>query len=137
MCNLKLSAFASMIAIAGAAAGAFGLALPAGAATTQPEENYIRALHDRLGHAMVYPASREMRELRPQGTTQLWLDVDRVGNVRASGVDVSSGQRLLDRGAVRDVRRSRLPSMPPDAFIGEATHRFVVRVDYMPAFPTR
>jgi TonB family protein len=131
MSPLKIRTLASMIMVSAGAVLVLAAATPARAGTSAEESAYVAALHSRLGHAVVYPTSRELRELRPQGTTQLWLDVDRAGRIQNAGVDVSSGQRLLDRSALRSVRRSRLPAMPDDAFVAERTHRFVVRVAYV------
>jgi protein TonB len=131
MCKLNLRTFASMVMVAGAAVASFGAASAARAGDSSADIAYADALHNRLGHVMAYPSSREMRELRPQGTTQLWLDVDRTGKVRKAGVALSSGQRLLDRDALRSASKGRLPAMPAEAFAGEATHRFVVQVAYV------
>ena len=116
MYKLTLRAFASMVMVASAAVTALGAATAARASDSSAEAAYTDALHNRLGHAMAYPSSREIRELRPQGTTKLSLGVDRAGKVRKAGVDLSSGQRLLDRNAVRSAYKSRLPAMPADAF---------------------
>ena len=76
------------------------------------------------------PNSREARQLRPQGTVKVWIEIDRAGQLLSSGVDTSAGSLLLDNEALRTVRNGRFPPFPAEAFAGQSFHRFVVPIEY-------
>ena len=77
-----------------------------------------------------YPTSREARQLRPQGTVRVWIEIDRAGQLLGAGVEGSSGSLLLDNEALRTLRNGRFPPFPPEAFSGQNVHRFVMSVEY-------
>lgn len=77
-----------------------------------------------------YPTSREARLSRPQGTVVLWLELDRQGSLKATGLVDSSGSNLLDSEALKTVKSGVYPSMSSDAFAQESSHRFVVHLKY-------
>lgn len=93
----------------------------AAAATSSHYEAQLLAYLEKIKR---YPSSREARLTRPQGTVQVWLEIDRQGRLIDCGVLQSSGSNLLDAHALSMLRASRYPSFPEDAFHRETTHRF-------------
>jgi protein TonB len=112
------------------------VAAPAPAATpsaraASPEEVYVSGLRGYLNSIKRYPTSREARQLRPQGTVRLKLEIDRAGQLLNASVEASSGSLLLDNEALRTVRNGRFPPIPADAFAGQASKTFIVPVEYL------
>ncbi|MDE2147075.1 MAG: TonB family protein, partial [Burkholderiales bacterium] len=106
-------------------------ARPAPGAPVAPEQVYAARLLEYVNSIKRYPSSREARQLRPQGTVKLWLEIDRSGQLLESGVESSSGVLLLDQEALRTVRNGRYPAFPAQAFGDEPRHRFVVAMEYL------
>jgi protein TonB len=96
-----------------------------------PEDIYVSGLRSHLNSIKRYPTSREARQLRPQGTVKLKLEIDRAGQLLNATVEATSGSLLLDNEALRTVRNGRFPAMPADAFAGQATRTFIVPVEYL------
>lgn len=88
---------------------------------------HLRAYLDSIKR---YPASREARQLRPEGVVSVWLLLDRAGQLLEAGVEQSAGTALLDSEALRTVRGGRYPAMPDDAWPGQPSHRFVIPIEY-------
>lgn len=105
----------------------------AGAAARNPDEVYLGDLRTYLNSIKRYPTSREARQLRPQGTVKLWIEIDRAGQLLGAGVETSAGTLLLDNEALRTVRNGRFPAFPDAAFAGQPSRRFVVPIEYLPA----
>jgi protein TonB len=106
---------------------------PAPAAPAKNAEDvYFGQLRGYLDSIKKYPTSREARQLRPQGTVRIWMDIDRAGQLLASGIEGSSGSLLVDNEALRTVRNGRYPAFPADAFAGQPSHRFVIAIEYKP-----
>ncbi|MDE2081437.1 MAG: TonB family protein, partial [Burkholderiales bacterium] len=103
----------------------------AAAAALPPEQVYAERLLAYVNSIKRYPSSREARQLRPQGTVKVWLEIDRTGQLLASGVEASAGVLLLDQEALRTVRNGRYPAFPADAFGNQPKHRFVVAMEYL------
>jgi protein TonB len=99
--------------------------------TASPEEIYIGSLRTYLNGIKRYPTSREARQLRPQGTVRLKLEIDRAGQLLNATVESTSGSLLLDNEALRTVRNGRFPAIPAEAFAGQATRVFIVPVEYL------
>jgi protein TonB len=103
---------------------------PPAAASSQAEEAYALDLNRLVDGLKRYPTSREARALRPQGTVQLWLEVDRSGLLLQAGLAASSGAPLLDGEALRSVRVGRYAPFPDGAFEGQPSRRFLVAIEY-------
>lgn len=97
-----------------------------------PDEVYIGELRSYLNSIKRYPTSREARQLRPEGTVRVWIELDRAGQLLGAGIEGSGGSLLLDNEALRTVRNGRFPPFSADAFAGQASHRFVVPIEYLP-----
>ncbi len=95
------------------------------------DQIYASKLLEYVDTIKHYPTSREARQLRPEGTVKVWLEIDRAGQLLDSGVESSSGILLLDHEALRTVRNGRCPPFPADAFVGQGKHRFVVAMEYL------
>jgi protein TonB len=96
-----------------------------------PDEIYASRLLAYVNSIKRYPSSREARQLRPQGTVRVWIELDRAGALLDSGVETSSGVLLLDHEALRSVRNGAFPPFPADAFEGQPKRRFVVAMEYL------
>jgi protein TonB len=99
-------------------------------AARSPEEVYLGELRAYLNSIKKYPSSREARQLRPQGTVKIWIELDRAGQLLGAGVEASAGTLLLDNEALRTVRNGRFPAFPAEAFAGQPSRRFVVPIEY-------
>jgi TonB family protein len=65
----------------------------------------------------------------------MWVELDRSGRVLDAKVTASSGQKLLDVEALRDLRNGHYSAFPTTAFGGENNHRFLVTLEYELAHP--
>jgi len=97
---------------------------------TSLDHDYLSQLVAYLEKIKRYPSSREARQSRPEGTVQLWLELNRLGQLLAVGVVNSSGFNLLDQEALKTVRTGQFPAMPESAFSGQTSHRFHVQLRY-------
>lgn len=97
------------------------------ARTSAGYEALLLALIER---AKRYPNSREARQTRPQGTSRIWLELGRDGQLRATGLVASSGSNLLDNHAIGTVRSVSFPAFPENAFAGQDAHRFTVSIKF-------
>jgi protein TonB len=106
--------------------------LPAAQMTERPasEAQYLAALRGYLESVKRYPASREARLQRPTGTVRVWLELNRDGSLRESGIEKSSNAMVLDSAALTTVRQGHFPAFPADAFAGKAGNRFTVSLEY-------
>ena len=74
-----------------------------------------------------YPTSREARQLRPEGTVRVWIELDRTGQLLGSGVDAGSGSPILDSEAPAHGAAGRYTALPARSVLrGRRSHRFVV-----------
>jgi protein TonB len=94
------------------------------------EDAYAQDLNRLVDGLKRYPTSREARALRPQGTVQLWLELDRSGQLLQAGLADTSGAPLLDGEALRSVRQGRYAPFPAGAFDGQPSRRFRVAIEY-------
>lgn len=103
---------------------------PPAAPARSADEGYRGELRGYLNGIKRYPNSREARQLRPQGTVKVWIEIDRAGQLLGAGIDTGSGSLILDNEALRTVRNGRYPAFPADAFDGQSFHRFIVPIEY-------
>jgi protein TonB len=104
---------------------------PATTAKATPDALYTGGLRVYLNSIKKYPTSREARQLRPQGTVRLKLEIDRAGQLLNAVVETTSGSLLLDNEALRTVRNGRFPPIPADAFVGQASNTFIFSMEYL------
>lgn len=97
------------------------------------EAQYVGQVRSYLNMIKRYPTGREASQLRPKGTTRVWFELKRDGELVDAGVDVSSDSILLDKQALTTVRRATYPPFPSDAWPGQLSHRFTVELDFKPA----
>ncbi|MGS0754234.1 TonB family protein, partial [Roseateles sp. GG27B] len=97
------------------------------------EAEYTGRVRNMLNAAKRYPTSREARQLRPKGTVKVWLEIDRAGQILGAGIEASAGTLLLDNEALRTIRNVQYPAFPAEAFVGQASRRFIVSIEYQPA----
>jgi protein TonB len=91
---------------------------------------YLADLLAYLEKIKRYPTSREARLSRPQGTVVVWLELDRQGTLKSTGLMESSGSNLLDGEALKTVKSGVFPAMSDDVFVQQASHRFIVHLKY-------
>ena len=101
------------------------------ARAASPEDIYTTGLRSYLNSIKRYPTSREARQLRPQGTVRVKLEIDRGGQLLNASVEATSGSLLLDNEALRTVRNGRFPPIPADAFAGQNTRSFIFSMEYL------
>jgi len=94
------------------------------------QSQYAAALRAYLQSIRRYPNTKEARMLHPQGTAELWFVLDRSGALVDAGIEQGASSPILDRAALATVRGGTYPPFPNDAFPGEGTRRFTVRLDY-------
>lgn len=94
------------------------------------EQRYTAGLAAQVDRLRRYPAHREARLLRPEGTVRLAITVDRGGQVLGVDLLASSGSLLLDQEALRNLKQARFEPMPAQAFPSHATRRFDVSLDF-------
>jgi len=104
---------------------------PAPVRNASADDAYLGELRAYLNGIKRYPNSREARQLRPQGTVKVWVELDRAGQVLGAGVHTGSGSLLLDNEALRTVRNGRYPAFPAETFTGQSFHRFVVPIEFL------
>jgi len=97
------------------------------------ENEYAGRIRSMLNAAKRYPNSREARQLRPQGTVKVWIEVDRTGRLLGSGIEASAGTLLLDNEALRTVRNVVYSAFPAELFVGQASRRFIIPIEYQHA----
>ncbi len=97
------------------------------------ENEYAGRIRSMLNAAKRYPNSREARQLRPQGTVRVWVEVDRTGKLLGSGIESSAGTLLLDNEALRTVRNVVYSPFPAELFVGQSSRRFIIPIEYQHA----
>ncbi|SNR75651.1 energy transducer TonB [Desulfurobacterium atlanticum] len=73
---------------------------------------YIKEVINSLDKNKQYPELA--KEMGIQGTVKLVLTIDRNGNVEKIEVAESSGFPILDKNAVKTVKKSKFPPFPPE-----------------------
>ena len=91
------------------------------------------SVREQIAGSARYPATREAFQLQPAGRVGLWVEIDRKGQLVDARVTAASAHKLLDAQALRDVRNVRYAAFPAGAYAGEASHRFLMTIDYAPA----
>ena len=70
--------------------------------------------------------------MRPSGSVEVRFTLSRNGAVRDVALNKASGFQVLDQHALSIVRGGGYPAIPPNAWAGEAEHRFTVTVELNP-----
>lgn len=99
-------------------------------ASATPSTQYEAQILAYLERVKRYPTSREARLTRPTGTARVWFDLNRKGQLLASGLATSSGSNLLDAEAMRTLRTGNFPPFPETVYPGDEAHRFVAAIKY-------
>jgi len=97
------------------------------------EDAYVASVRGYLTSIKRYPTGREASIRRPRGKTRVWFTLGRDGQLQSSGIDESSDSLLLDRSALATVQRGGFPVFPDAAWSGQASHRFTVELEFIPA----
>jgi protein TonB len=105
-------------------------AVPEVPKSTTTNALYLADLLAYLEKIKRYPTSREARLSRPQGTVVVWLELDRQGTLKSTGLMESSGSNLLDGEALKTVKSGVFPAMSDDVFVQQTSHRFIVHLKY-------
>jgi TonB family protein len=79
------------------------------------------------------PDSAEYRLLKPSGEVRVRFTLARAGTASEVALAHSSGASSLDRQALAIVAGGHYPAMPDDVYPGEATHVFVVAIEFRAA----
>ncbi len=95
------------------------------------ENGYLQALRRDLEQRKRYPTGRQASLERPEGSVEIWLEVDRSGRVIASGIVSQARSMLLNRAASSSLRSiSQLKPFPEGAFAGQSRKRFTATFNY-------
>lgn len=97
------------------------------------EESYVASVRSYLIGIKRYPTGREASIQRPRGKARIWFVLGRDGQLLSSGIAESSDSLLLDRTALATVQRGDFPVFPETAWNGQASHRFTVELEFIPA----
>lgn len=92
---------------------------------------YLQALRHELAQYKRYPTGRQASLEQPQGSVEIWLDIDRSGRVLSSGIANKASSMLLNRAATSTLQSiTHVQPFPADAFDGQASKRFTATFDY-------
>ena len=95
------------------------------------ENGYLQALRRDLEQRKRYPTGRQASLERPEGSVEIWLEVDRSGRVIASGIAGKARSMLLNRAASSSLQSiSQLKPFPEGAFAGQSRKRFTATFNY-------
>lgn len=95
------------------------------------ESGYLQALRRDLEQRKRYPTGRQASLERPEGSVEIWLEVDRSGRVVASGIASKARSMLLNRAASSSLQSiSQLKPFPEGAFAGQSRKRFTATFNY-------
>lgn len=97
------------------------------------EAEYIGRLRAYLNSIKRYPTGRAASLQRPRGTVKVWFVLRRDGSLVDVGIENSSNSMLLDEAARKTITLASPQAFPEEFRPGEATHRFTVELEFMPA----
>lgn len=104
---------------------------PAPANAGALESGYLQALRRDLEQRKRYPTGRQASLERPEGSVEVWLEVDRSGRVTASGIGAKARSMLLNRAAASTLQSiTQLKPFPAEAFAGQQRKRFTATFNY-------
>lgn len=103
---------------------------PAGPSHASVEAAYMAALRENINARTALPDTAEYRLLKPQGEALVRFLLDRNGTPGQVALQRTSGSHILDAQALHIVSSGRYPPFPEAAFPGEASHLFVVHVEF-------
>jgi TonB family protein len=113
------------------AASAPPVALP-GSAQPDLDAQYAARLREDIDRRTHAPDTVAYRLRRPSGETRLRFVLLRTGEVRSVAIQQTSGSSILDQTALEIVSSGHYPAMPPQAFVGQSEHTFVVTIEFRP-----
>lgn len=95
------------------------------------ENGWVASLRSDLEAQKRYPTGRQASLERPEGSVEIWLEVDRSGRVLASGISNKARSMLLNRAAMGCLQSIRqVKPFPADAFAGQNSRRFTATLNY-------
>jgi len=95
------------------------------------ENGWVAGLRSDLEAQKRYPTGRQASLERPEGSVEIWLEVDRSGRVLASGISSKARSMLLNRAATNSLQSIRqVKPFPTDAFAGQNSRRFTATLNY-------
>lgn len=95
------------------------------------ENGYQQALRGQLEATKRYPTGRQAALERPQGSVEVWLEVDRSGRVLGSGISKRATSMLLNRAALSSLQAlTQVKPFPAEAYVGQNTKRFSATFTY-------
>ncbi|WP_380182803.1 energy transducer TonB [Kalamiella sp. sgz302252] len=95
------------------------------------ENGWVAGLRSDLEAQKRYPTGRQASLERPEGSVEIWLEVDRSGRVLASGISNKARSMLLNRAALGSLQNIRqVKPFPTDAFTGQNSRRFTATLNY-------
>lgn len=104
---------------------------PAATGNPSAEANYLHKVRAAVEQQKRYPSGREASLERPEGNVEVWLQVDRSGQVLDSGIASKSKSMLLNRAALSSLQAIKhVEPFPTDAFAGESQKKFVATLNY-------
>lgn len=104
---------------------------PAPVATVNTEALYGARVNAAVEAQKHYPTGKDAMLQQPRGLVSVWLVINRQGTLVDAGIEKSvSG--VLNPAALQSVHRANYPAFPADLYPGQAQHRFVVSLNYIP-----
>lgn len=101
------------------------------ASSAATENGWIAGLRQDLEAQKRYPTGRQASLERPEGSVEVWLEVDRSGRVLSSGIGSKTRSMLLNRAAMSSLQNIRqVKPFPAEAFAGQSRKRFTATFNY-------
>lgn len=101
------------------------------ASSASAEASYLAKVRSAVEAQKRYPTGREASLERPEGSVEVWLEVDRSGKVLSSGISNKAKSMLLNRAATNSLQSiQKISPFPADAFVGSNTKKFTATLNY-------
>lgn len=104
------------------------VAPPAPASNPSHEAAYISQVRTQIERHKIYPALA--RKLDMSGTVEVAYTLNRQGQLVGVQIVKSSGSDILDKAALQAVRSALFPTIPEDAWRGDAQKQFRTSLVY-------
>ncbi|WP_151777429.1 energy transducer TonB [Acinetobacter brisouii] len=103
----------------------------ASVSSASAEASYLAKVRGAVEAQKRYPTGREASLERPEGSVEVWLEVDRSGKVLSSGISNKAKSMLLNRAATNSLQSiQKISPFPADAFVGSNTKKFTATLNY-------